>query len=241
MESTERKSKAIYKRVLLKLSGEALAHGGSEILDADYLHEIASVIKRCVDEGVQMGIIVGAGNIWRGRAGGEMNRVTADSMGMLATCINALALMDAFSAVGLDARVMSAVPMDKFAEYYTSRAATEHLEKGRVVIFACGLGSPYFSTDTPAVVRAMEINADVILLAKNVDCLYTDDPRKNPDAERIERTTYRYIVDNRLSAIDMTASVLSEDSGIPSVIFGLDDASNIYKVIVGEKSGTVIE
>ncbi|MBR0302520.1 MAG: uridine monophosphate kinase, partial [Clostridia bacterium] len=203
-----------YKRVLLKLSGEALAKDTDEIFNHDYMAEVAGVIKKCCDAGVQVAIIVGAGNIWRGRSGGDMDRVRADNIGMLATCMNAIALQEALCGAGLDARVMSAVQMDKFAELYTADAARRHLDKGRVVIFACGLGSPFFSTDTPAVIRAMEINADALLLAKNIDYLYTADPRTDPSAEKIEQTTYSYIIDNRLHAIDMTASVLAESGHI---------------------------
>lgn len=232
--------KPAYKRVLLKLSGEALAKNTDEIFNHDYIAEIAKVISKCNKAGVETAIIVGAGNIWRGRSAGDMNRVRADNIGMLSTAINALALQDAFCKAGLDARVMSAVPMDKFAEYYTAEKAIRHLEKGRVVIFACGLGSPYFSTDTPSVIRAMEIEADAILLAKNIDYLYTADPRKDPNAKKIEETTYTEIVDNRLSAIDLTASVLAESGGIPAVMFGLDDPEKIYRVIMGEKIGTIV-
>lgn len=233
--------KPAYKRVLLKLSGEALAKDTDGIFNHDYLDEVAGVIKKCVDSGVEIGVVVGAGNIWRGRSGGEMDRVRADSMGMLATAINALALQDAFCSAGIDARVMSAVPMEKFAELYTADKARRHLSCGRVVIFACGLGSPFFSTDTPAVIRAMEIKADAILLAKNIDYLYTDDPRKNPNAERIEETTYGEIVNNRLNAIDLTAAALAEGSGIPAVMFGLDKSENIYRVVMGEKLGTIVK
>lgn len=232
--------KPAYKRVLLKLSGEALAKNTDELFNHDYIAEIAKVISKCNKAGVETAIIVGAGNIWRGRSAGDMNRVRADNIGMLSTAINALALQDAFCKAGLDARVMSAVPMDKFAEYYTAEKAVRHLEKGRVVIFACGLGSPYFSTDTPSVIRAMEIEADAILLAKNIDYLYTADPRKDPNAKKIEETTYTEIVDNRLSAIDLTASVLAESGGIPAVMFGLDDPEKIYRVIMGEKIGTIV-
>ncbi len=232
--------KPAYKRVLLKLSGEALAKNTDEIFNHDYIAEIAKVISKCNKAGVETAIIVGAGNIWRGRSAGDMNRVRADNIGMLSTAINALALQDAFCKAGLDARVMSAVPMDKFAEYYTAEKAVRHLEKGRIVIFACGLGSPYFSTDTPSVIRAMEIEADAILLAKNIDYLYTADPRKDPNAKKIEETTYTEIVDNRLSAIDLTASVLAESGGIPAVMFGLDDPEKIYRVIMGEKIGTIV-
>lgn len=230
----------VYKRVLLKLSGEALAKDTDDIFNHEYLDEVAGVIKKCVDAGVQIGIIVGAGNIWRGRSGGSMDRTRADSMGMLATCINAIALQEAFISAGLDARVMSAVQMDKFAELYTAEKARRHLEKGRVVIFACGLGSPFFSTDTPAVIRAMEIGADALLLAKNVDYLYTADPRIDPGAKKIEETTYSQIVNNRLAAIDLTAAALAENSHIPSVMFGLDKSENIYRVVMGEKLGTVV-
>lgn len=230
-----------YKRVLLKLSGEALAKGTDDILNHDYIDEVAGVIKKCIDAGAEVAIIVGAGNIWRGRSGGKMDRTRADSMGMLATCINSLALQDAFCNAGLDARVMSAVQMDKFAELYTADKARRHLDKKRVVIFACGLGSPYFSTDTPSVIRAMEIGADALLLAKNVDYLYTADPKLDPNAEKIEETTYTEIVDHRLHAIDLTAAVLAEDSGMPTVMFGLDKSENIYRAIMGEKLGTVVK
>lgn len=233
--------KPAYKRILLKLSGEALAKDTDDIFNHEYLDEVASVIKKCVDSGVEIGIVVGAGNIWRGRSGGEMDRVRADSMGMLATTINCIALQDAFCNAGIDARVMSAVPMEKFAELYTAEKARRHLSKGRVVIFACGLGSPFFSTDTPAVIRAMEIKADALLLAKNIDYLYTDDPRKNPNAEKIEETTYGEIVNNRLNAIDLTAAALAEGSGIPAVMFGLDKSENIYRVVMGEKLGTIVK
>jgi len=229
-----------YNRVLLKLSGEALAKDTDEIFNHEYMGEVAAVIKRCHDAGVEIAIIVGAGNIWRGRSGGDMDRTRADNIGMLATCMNSIALQEALCSAGLDARVMSAVQMDKFAELYTAEKARRHLSKGRVVIFACGLGSPYFSTDTPAVIRAMEINADALLLAKNVDYLYTADPKKDPNAEKIEETTYTYIIDNRLSAIDMTASVLAESGHVPSVMFGLDEPEKIYKVIMGEALGTVV-
>ena len=229
-----------YKRVLLKLSGEALAKDTDEIFNHDYMAEVAGVIKKCADAGVQVAVIVGAGNIWRGRSGGDMDRTRADNIGMLATCMNCIALQDALCRTGLDARVMSAVQMDKFAELYTAEKARRHLEKGRVVLFACGLGSPYFSTDTPAVIRAMEIGADALLLAKNIDYLYTADPRLDPNAKKIEETTYTEIIDNRLSAIDMTASVLAESGKIPAVMFGLDNSEKIYRVVMGEKLGTVV-
>ena len=234
-------SRPFYNRVLLKLSGEALAKGSNDIFNHSYIGEVSSVIKKCHDAGVQIAIIVGAGNIWRGRSAGDMDRTRADNIGMLATCMNCIALQDALCKAGLDARVMSAVQMDKFAELYTAEKAVRHLEKGRIVIFACGLGSPFFSTDTPAVIRAMEIEADALLLAKNIDYLYTADPRIDPNAVKIEETTYTEIIDNRLTAIDMTASVLAEKSGIPAVMFGLDDPEKIFRVIMGEKLGTIVK
>ncbi len=229
-----------YKRVLLKLSGEALAKGTDELFNFEYMTEVASVIKKCVDNGTQVALIVGAGNIWRGRSGKSMNRASADNIGMLATCMNAIALQNTFLDIGVDARVMSAVQMEKFAELYTAEKAKRHLSKGRVVIFACGLGSPYFSTDTPAVIRALEIEADALLLAKNIDYLYTADPRLDPTAEKIEETTYSYIIDNRLSAIDMTASVLAESGKVKTVMFGLDEPEKIFRAVCGEKLGTVV-
>lgn len=234
-------NRPFYNRVLLKLSGEALAKGSDDIFNHDYIGEVSGVIKKCHDAGVQIAIIVGAGNIWRGRSAGDMNRTRADNIGMLATCMNCIALQDALCKTGLDARVMSAVQMDKFAELYTAEKAVRHLEKGRIVIFACGLGSPFFSTDTPSVIRAMEIEADALLLAKNIDYLYSADPRIDPNAVKIEETTYSEIIDKRLTAIDMTASVLAEKSGIPAVMFGLDDPEKIYRVIMGEKLGTIVK
>ncbi|MGN0988717.1 MAG: UMP kinase, partial [Eubacteriales bacterium] len=207
--------KPAYKRILLKLSGEALAKDTDDIFNHDYLDEVASVIKKCVDAGVEVGIIVGAGNIWRGRSGGQMDRTRADSMGMLATCINAIALQEAFCSAGLDARVMSAVQMDKFAELYTAEKARRHLEKGRVVIFGCGLGLPFFSTDTAAVLRAAEIKADIVLLAKNVDGVYTADPRKDPNASKIDSINYKEILSRGLAAMDSTATSFCMDNNIP--------------------------
>lgn len=233
-------AKPAYNRVLLKLSGEALAKDTDEIFNHDYMAEVASVIKRCVDAGTEVAIIIGAGNIWRGRSGGDMDRTRADNIGMLATCMNSIAFQEALCKTGIDARVMSAVQMDKFAELYTAERARRHLEKGRVVIFACGLGSPYFSTDTPAVIRAMEIGADALLLAKNIDYLYTADPRLDPTAKKIEETTYTEIIDKRLKAIDMTASVLAESGKIKTVMFGLDSPEKIYRAVMGERLGTVV-
>lgn len=178
--------KPAYKRVLVKLSGEALAAGGDGILNFDYLKKVCGVIKRCVDAGTQVSIVVGAGNIWRGRQGADMDRTRADQMGMLATTINCLALQDVFEQLEVETRVMTAIEMKQFAEPYIRNKAISHLNKGRVVIFGCGIGSPFFSTDTAAVLRAAEIGADIVLLAKNVDGVYTADPKKDPNAKNSE-------------------------------------------------------
>ncbi len=227
-----------YKRVLLKLSGEALAAGSDGILNFDFIASVAQTLKKCIDAGVEVGVIVGAGNIWRGRQGGAMDRVRADSMGMLATAINALALQDTFIQCGLDAKVMTAVEMDTFADKYVTRDAVKALEHGTVVIFGCGLGAPYFSTDTAAVLRAAEIEADAVLMAKNIDGIYSDDPRINPDAVRYDEITYKEVVDKELKALDLTATTFCMDNNIKCYAFELKDPMNIYRVIMGEKIGT---
>lgn len=229
-----------YKRVLLKLSGEALSAGGDGILDHAYLEEIAAVIKRCMDLGVQFGIVCGAGNIWRGRQGGTMEHTRADHMGMLATVINSLAIQDAFEHVGVDARVLTAVPIEAFAEFYSRDKAVAHLNKGRPVIFGCGMGNPFFSTDTAAVLRGAEIGADVILMAKNIDAVYTADPKKDPNARRLDSIDYDYILENHLNAIDTCAASFAMDNHLRLHIFGLDKSENIYRVIMGEKLGTIV-
>ncbi|MBQ7836202.1 MAG: UMP kinase [Clostridia bacterium] len=229
-----------YKRVLLKLSGEALA-GENGIINYDYIREIGKIVRGAVEEGAQIAIVVGAGNIWRGRQGFvDMDRVRADQMGMLATVINALAIQDAFAAEGCDAVVMTAAEMNAFAEHFTKRDAIKALEDGKVVIFGGGTGSPFFSTDTTAVLRAAEIEADVIMMAKNIDAIYTADPRKDPNAVRLEETTYEYILENKLGAIDITAASLAMDNGLPLYCFGLDKAENIGRVIRGERIGTKV-
>ena len=229
-----------YKRVLLKLSGEALA-GENGIINYDYIREIGKIVGDAVKEGAQIAIVVGAGNIWRGRQGFvDMDRVRADQMGMLATVINALAIQDAFAAEGCEAVVMTAAEMNAFAEHFTKRDAIKALEAGKVVIFGGGTGSPFFSTDTTAVLRAAEIEADVIMMAKNIDAIYTADPRKDPNAVRLEETTYEYILENKLGAIDITAASLAMDNGLPLYCFGLDKAENIGRVIRGEKIGTKV-
>ncbi len=236
MENTAPK----YKRILLKLSGEALAAGTNELIDDNFVHEIATVVKKCLSKGVEIGIIVGAGNIWRGRQGKNMDPVRADHMGMLATSINALALQDAFERDGIDARVMTSFDIKAAAEPYIRDKAVSHLRKGRVVIFGCGLGSPFFSTDTAAALRAAEIGADVILMAKNIDGIYTADPNLDKTAKKLDFINYRDILSGGLKAIDSTATALCMDRNIPILVFGLDRAENIYSAVMGEKLGTVV-
>lgn len=231
---------ATYQRILLKLSGEALAADGEGIYDHAFLTKVADVVARCVAEGAEVAIMVGAGNIWRGRQGVDMDRTTADSMGMLATCINALMLRDAFTRAGLSAAVLTSVEMPQFAELYTTYRAREYLAAGKVVIFGGGIGLPYFSTDTAAAMRAAEIGADIMLMAKNVDGVYTDDPRVNPQAKKLDTVSCRDILKDGLKVIDSTAAALSMDAGIPVLIFGLDDPENILRAVRGEKLGTVL-
>ena len=230
----------VYKRVLIKISGEALAHdnGKGDLYDFDFMDNVATVIKKCVDEGVEVAIIVGAGNIWRGAKGTAISRCRGDHMGMLATVINALALQDTFLRHGMDARVLSSVEMNTFADFYTQRDANDLLKQGKVVILAGGSGVPFFSTDTPAVVRAAEIEADAVLMAKNVDGLYTADPKVDPTAQKIEDITYSEILEKNLRAFDMTAVSFCNDNNITSFAFALSNPDNIYDIIMGKKTGT---
>ncbi len=229
-----------YKRILLKLSGEALAAGGDGILDFDFIARVGEVLKKCLEKKVQIGIIVGAGNIWRGRQGGKMNRVRADQMGMLATVINSLALADTFIEMGIPARVMTATPMNSFGDLFTARDAIKHLENGEVVIFGGGTGSPYFSTDTAAVLRAAEIEADAVLMAKNIDAIYSADPRLDPTAIKYDSITYKEVLDKQLKALDLSATTFCMDNNIRAYAFGLNDPENILRVVMGEKIGTEI-
>ncbi len=229
-----------YRRVLLKLSGEALAANCDGILNFDFIHRIAQVIQRCVKAGVQVGVLCGAGNIWRGRQGGTMNRCRADHMGMLATTINALALQDSFEQCGIDCVVMSATEMKSFADPYTSRDAVNALQNGKVVIFGGGSGLPFFSTDTAAALRAAEIEADVILMAKNVDAVYSADPKLDPNAVRYEEITYLDMIEKGLRALDMTAMSFCMENHIRCYSFALADPDNIYRVVMGERIGTEI-
>lgn len=229
-----------YHRVLLKLSGEVLSAGADGILNFDFTAEVARQIKRCVDAGVQVAVVVGAGNIWRGRQGTDMDRVRADHMGMLATVINSIALQDAFIHAGMKAKVMTAVDIHAFADVYTARDAIAALEDGNVVIFGAGLGVPYFSTDTCAVLRAAEIQADCVLMAKNIDAIYSADPRKDPGATRYTELTYRQILDQNLKALDLSAMIFCMENDVSGYAFGLADPENIYRVVMGEPVGTLI-
>ncbi len=230
-----------YRRVLLKLSGEALAGENKTGLNFDVLKNICAVIKKCVDARVEIGIVVGGGNFWRGvKDGGNLERSRADHMGMMATVMNALALADVLEQFDVPVRVQTALEIRAVAEPYIRLKAIKHLERGRVVIFGCGTGCPYFSTDTAAVLRAAEIDADVILLAKNVDGVYSADPNKEPDAVKYDSITYDEVLAQHLSVMDSTATSLSMDNDIPVILFALKDPENIYKVIMGEKVGTMV-
>lgn len=231
----------IYKRVLLKLSGEAISNGKNGILNFEYIEQIAKNIKACTDKGVQIAVLVGAGNIWRGRSGENMDRVKADHMGMLATCINAVALQETFLRFGIDAEVMTSVEMKAFAKPFNRDDAISALNCGKVVIFGCGLGIPFVSTDTASVVRAAEIGADTVLMAKNIDAIYTADPKKDPNAKKIESITYKEILAQGLQAMDSTATSFAMDNKISIHVFGLDKCENIYNVIMGAKMGTVVK
>ena len=229
-----------YKRVLLKLSGEALKNGSADgIIDFDFAAKVAKQIKRCTEEGVTFGIVIGGGNIWRG-AGKEIDRTRADHMGMLATVINSLAMQSVLENEGLPTRVMTALQMNQLAEPYIRNRAVSQLDKGRVVIIACGTGNPYFSTDTAAVLRAAEIGAEVVLFAKNIDGAYTADPKKDPNAKKLDTMTYDDIIHHDLKVIDSTASSFGRDNHLPILIFGLNDPENIYRAVNGEKIGTIV-
>ncbi|MBK5240919.1 UMP kinase [Clostridium sp.] len=231
---------AKYKRIMLKISGEALAGTQGFGIDFDTTNEIALQIKELVKLGVEIGIVVGAGNIWRGRSGKGMDRTTADYMGMMATCINALALQDSLENVEVKTRVQTAIEMKEIAEPFIRRRAMRHLEKGRVVIFAAGTGNPYFSTDTAAALRAAEIEAEVILLAKKVDGVYDKDPHVFKDAVKFDTLSYLSVLEKGLQVMDSTATSLCMDNNIPILVFGLDKPENIKRAILGEKIGTLV-
>lgn len=231
-----------YKRIVLKISGESLAGGKGNGIDEETILEICNVIKEVYNLGIEIAIVVGGGNFWRGVSAKDMDRTTSDYMGMLGTVINGLALQDHLERLGVSTRVQTAIEMRQVAEPYIRRRAIRHLEKGRVVIFAGGSGNPYFSTDTTAALRAAEINADVILLAKKgVDGVYSDDPKINSDAFKYDELSYIDILNNRLKILDSTATSLCMDNKIPIIVFGIDTPNNIIKIIYGEKLGTNIK
>ncbi len=233
--------KPVYKRVLLKLSGEVLAGTKGAGIDFDKVLEVCERVKTCVDMGVQVAIVVGGGNFWRGRSSGKMDRTRADHMGMLATSINSLALADALEQLGVTARVQTAIEMRQIAEPYIRSKAVRHLEKGRVVIFGCGTGNPFFSTDTAAALRAAEIGADVIFKATNVDGVYDSDPKLNPNAKKYDTLSHIEVLQQGLHVMDSTAASLCMDNEIEILVFNLDKPDNIVAAMVGETIGTVVK
>ena len=236
-----------YKRILLKVSGEALgektAAGDGFGLDFEKINAVCASIKECVEMGVQVGLVIGGGNFWRGvkNGSGKLQRSHADAMGMLATVMNAIAVADALEQHGLDARVLTAVEMHKFAEYFTRDTANRYLNEGKVVLFAAGTGNPYFSTDTGAVLRGVEIEADAILMAKNVDAIYSADPAKDPNAVKYTYLTYNEALAKNLKATDITAMALAMDNDMTMVCFGLDEENSIVRVVRGEEIGTTVK
>ncbi|MCI9643182.1 MAG: UMP kinase [Oscillibacter sp.] len=235
-------TKPVYRRVLLKISGEALAGDKRTGLDFQVIGRVCDVVKQCLDLGVQVGLVVGGGNFWRGAkdGGGRMERTRADHMGMLATVMNCLAVADVCEQKGIPVRVQTAIEMRPIAEPYIRSRAIRHLEKGRVVIFGCGTGNPFFSTDTAAVLRAAEIGAEVILLAKNVDGVYSADPVKDPSAVKYDSISYDDVLAQHLMVMDTTATSLSMDNHIPVLLFALKDPENIVRAVCGEKVGTIV-
>ncbi len=231
-----------YRRVLIKISGEALAGDRHFGLDFTVIKNVCEVIRRCLDAGVQIGMVVGGGNFWRGLkdGNGKMERTRADYMGMMATVMNCLAVADVMEQMGIPARVQTAIEMRQVAETYTRPRAVAHLEEGKVVIFGCGTGCPYFSTDTAGVLRAVEIGADMLLLAKNVDGVYSADPRKNPSAVRFDAISYEEVLARNLAVMDSTATSLAMDNKMPVAVFALEDPENIYRVVMGEHVGTIV-
>ena len=229
-----------YKRVLLKLSGEALAGEGGTGLNFDTVLSVCSAVKECRDAGAQIGIVVGGGNFWRGRSSGQMDRTRADHMGMLATTINALALADALEQLGCEVRVQTAIAMNEIAEPYIRNRAVRHLEKGRVVVFGCGTGNPFFSTDTAAALRAAEIEADIILKASLVDGVYDSDPKTNPNAVKFDELSFTDVLNRQLKVMDSTAASLCRDNNLPILVFNLEDPQNIVRAIGGEPIGTIV-
>lgn len=233
--------KPAYKRVLLKLSGEALAGDKKSGLNYDVITDIGKSIKKCYDAGVQIGIVVGGGNFWRGRSSGAMDRTRADHIGMLATAMNALAVADVLESLGMEVRVQTAISMQQVAEPYIRNRAVRHLEKGRVVIFGCGTGNPFFSTDTASSLRAAEIEADVMLKATMVDGVYDKDPHKYPDAVKYETLDLDDVIVKHLAVMDSTSAAMCKDNNIPIIVFNLARPDNIYDAVMGEKVGTLVK
>ena len=230
-----------YKRILLKISGEVLAGGKGMGIDYDTVLNICSAVKECVDMGVEVGLVVGGGNLWSGRSSGDMDRTRADHIGMLATVMNTLALADALEQLKVPVRVQTAIAMQQIAEPYIRNRAVRHLEKGRVVIFGCGTGNPFFTTDTAAALRALEIDADIMFKATNVDGVYDKDPNKFEDAKKYDTLSFDEILSHDLRVMDGTAASLCRDNSIPILVFNLDDPQNIVKAIKGENVGTVVK
>ena len=230
-----------YKRVLLKLSGEVLAGEKGTGVDADTVGKICDKIKEIVEMGVQVAIVVGGGNFWRGRDGHQMQRTTADYMGIVATAMNGLALLDALEARGIYSRLQTAIEMREIAEPFIQRKAEKHLNRCRVVIFACGTGHPYFTTDTAAVLRATEINADIILLGKNIDGVYTADPKIDKTAKKYDEVSYMEVLEKDLKVMDSTATAMCRDNNMPLLVFGIADPENIVRAVKGEKIGTIVK
>lgn len=230
-----------YKRVLLKLSGEALAGDKNMGIDFDRVLEICSEIKEVKEKtGVEIAIVVGGGNFWRGRSNQHMDRCTSDHIGMLGTTMNALAVNDAFIQLGVQSRVQTGIEMRQIAEYYIRKRAERHLEKGRIVIFGCGTGNPFFSTDTAAALRAAEINADIVLKATNVDGIYTADPKKDSRAKKLDQVSYIEVLNKKLNVMDATATTLCMDNHIPILVYNMNKYGNLEKVIEQEKIGTLV-
>ncbi|WP_312693560.1 UMP kinase [Caproiciproducens sp.] len=230
-----------YNRILLKLSGESLAGSATHGIDFDTVLKICEPIKKCADMGVQIGIVVGGGNFWRGRSSGKMDRTRADHMGMLATTINALGVADALEQLGVQVRVQTAIAMQQIAEPYIRNRAVRHLEKGRVVVFGCGTGNPFFSTDTAAALRAAEIDADIILKATMVDGVYDSDPKKNPNAVKFDTLSFMDVLNRNLQVMDSTAASLCKDNKIPILVFSIGEPDNIVKAVCGESIGTLVK
>ena len=232
--------KAAYKRILLKISGEVMAGKAGHGIDFDTVNSICSAVKDVHDLGVETGLVVGGGNFWRGRSSGSMDRTSADHIGMLATVMNALALADSLEALDVPVRVQTAITMQQIAEPYIRNKALKHLQCGRVVIFGCGTGSPFFSTDTAAALRAAEIKADIIFKATNVDGIYDKDPNKFPDAKKYDEISHTEILKNGLAVMDSTAASLCRDNNIPILVFNLSDPHNIVRAVCGENIGTIV-